>query len=62
MIALMLPCAGVIHWQRDPMNTCLSIYFNHYLAFQCIWLSGPLNKGLIVGAHWRGRNVAAKPS
>ncbi len=32
LIALMLPSARVIHCRRDPMDTCLSIYSNHFLA------------------------------
>jgi len=32
LIALLLPAARVINVQRDPMDTCLSIYFTHFLA------------------------------
>ncbi len=32
LITLMLPSARVIHCRRDPMDTCLSIYFNHFSA------------------------------
>jgi tetratricopeptide (TPR) repeat protein len=33
LIHAALPCAHIIHMQRNPIDTCLSIYFQHFEAF-----------------------------
>lgn len=33
LIALLLPKAKLIHCRRDPLDTCLSIYFHHFAAY-----------------------------
>lgn len=32
LIAILFPRAKIIHCQRDPMDTCLSIYFQHFAS------------------------------
>jgi tetratricopeptide (TPR) repeat protein len=33
LIHAALPCAHIIHMRRNPIDTCLSIYFQHFEAF-----------------------------
>jgi tetratricopeptide (TPR) repeat protein len=59
MIKLLFPDAVVIHCQRNPLDTCLSIFKNyfpasgHQYAYELSELAGYYNLYLDLMAHWR---------
>lgn len=59
MIKLLLPGAHIIHCQRNPLDTCLSIYKNffpargHHYAYDLKELGRYYNLYLDLMAHWR---------
>lgn len=59
MIATMLPNASIVHCVRDPLDTCLSAYKNHFASAGLLWSYDLADTGryyrLYAGlmAHWR---------
>lgn len=59
MIKMMLPGAHIIHCQRNPLDTCLSIYKNflpargHHYAYDLTELGCYYNLYLDLMEHWR---------
>jgi len=58
LIALLFPRGRIIHCQRDPMDTCLSIYFQnfsegHGFAYDLREIGKAYNLYLEMMAHWR---------
>jgi len=37
MIATMLPAASIVHCVRDPLDTCISAYKNHFASAGLLW-------------------------
>ena len=58
LIAVLFPNARIVHCIRNPLDTCLSIYFNdfnagHGYATDLAMLGGHYNEYLRTMAHWR---------
>jgi tetratricopeptide (TPR) repeat protein len=59
LLTLLFPRARVIHCQRDPRDTCLSIYFQnfagqHHYAYDLRHIGLYYREHLRLMAHWRG--------